>query len=76
MTELLNKAFQRVSALSPEQQDEIARALLAQIDDDAKWDASLSSPKGKSVLKRLADEAAADITAGRVINADPSTSAE
>ena len=34
-------------------------------DGDAKWDALLASPKGKAILYQLADQAEAEIDAGR-----------
>ncbi len=76
MTDLLEQAFKKASALPADAQDAIARALIEQIEADARWDAVLASPKGKATLSRLAAEARADVAAGRAINADPATFTE
>lgn len=73
MTDLLEQAFKKASALPPDAQDEIARAWLEQLAADERWEAVLASPKGKATLSRLAVEARADVAAGRAIDADPST---
>ena len=43
MTLLLEKAFDRVSALPAKRQNALAHLLLAEIDVDAQWDASFKS---------------------------------
>ncbi len=71
MTELLNKAFEAVSKLSREEQDAIARELIARIEADARWDELFPDPRSETLLKRLADEAEADEASGGVLDHDP-----
>ena len=73
MTELLNKAFEAASKLSPSEQDALARELLARIEADARWDAAFADPRSEDLLQRLADEAAQDIARGDVLDYDPAT---
>jgi len=63
MTDLLDRAFQHASALPPQQQDAIAAWILAEMEDDARWDESFA--KKPSVLAMLADEARAEPAAGQ-----------
>jgi hypothetical protein len=71
MTELLKKAFERVSAELPDyEQDEVARCLIAAIDDDERrWDAVFALFPDRA--RRLADEALDDYRAGRTKPLDP-----
>jgi hypothetical protein len=63
MTKALKKAFEAASRLSEPAQDELATAILAEIEAEARFDATLvgSGP----VLERLADEALAEHQAGK-----------
>jgi hypothetical protein len=72
MTELLKKAFQKVSSeFSDGEQDEFAQWLLKAIEaDEQRWDASLSDPND-SRMKKLVDQALADIREGRTEPLDP-----
>jgi len=63
MTELLNKAFNEASKLSPEVQDEVAARILADLAGELKWDETLA--QSQDLLERLADEALEDFRAGR-----------
>ncbi len=65
MTELLKKAFDKVSEALPEhQQDRIAQYLIDLIErDDAEWDALLAKAPDK--IRKMADEALAEYRAGR-----------
>jgi len=71
MTELLRKAFERVSAELPDdEQDEIARRLIAAIEDDERrWDAVFALLPDQA--RRLADQALDDFRAGRTEPLDP-----
>lgn len=55
MTKLLQKAFKRASALPEEEQDQFARFLMAQIEDETEWDTSFASSQDE--LAKMADEA-------------------
>ena len=65
MTQLLKKAFDKISDELPEhEQDRIGQALLDLIErDDAEWDALLA--KNPEKLKEMADRALEDYLAGR-----------
>jgi hypothetical protein len=71
MTVLLEKAMQAVSRLSAEQQDAIAREILDRLQADARWNDLLTDPRSPALLKRLADEARADIAKGEALDTDP-----
>jgi hypothetical protein len=72
MSVLLDKAIKAVSLLPREEQDAIAREILDRIEADARWDALLADPRSEDTLKRLSDEAHADIERGDVLDIDPS----
>ncbi len=65
MTELLKKAFDKISEELPEhQQDRIGQYLIDLIEhDDAEWDALLAKAPDK--LRKMADEALDEYRAGR-----------
>ena len=56
MTTLLKEAFDAASALPPERQDVIARLVLAEIEDEKRWDEAFATSQDK-----LADMAAVAI---------------
>ena len=58
MTKLLERAVEKVSSLSQDEQDAIASQILAELEDEAAWGARLVRQGGK--LRRLADEALAE----------------
>ncbi len=55
MTQLLEKALQKVGALSEEEQNAIASQILETLEDEEVWQQKLSSHSEK--LRRLASEA-------------------
>jgi hypothetical protein len=55
MTKLLKEVLAKLSKLSPERQDELAAWLLAEMEDEARWDKSFA--ESRDSLKKLADEA-------------------
>ncbi len=65
MTELLKKAFDKISQELPDyEQDEIGRYLIGLIEnDDAEWRAAFAKPSDK--LRKLADQALEEHLAGR-----------
>lgn len=65
MTELLKKAFDKISQELPDyEQDEIGRYLIGLIEnDDAEWRAAFAKSSDK--LRKLADQALEEHLAGR-----------
>jgi hypothetical protein len=57
MSILLTKAIQEAEKLSPEIQDELALQLLADIENEIRWQATLSKPQEHLALEKLANEA-------------------
>ncbi len=55
MTKLLKELIDKLSKLSPERQDELAAWLLAEMEDEARWDTSFV--ESQDALEKLADEA-------------------
>ncbi len=58
MTKLLEKAFEKISSLSQEEQDAIASQILAELHDEAAWAKQFATRRKK--LRRLAENALAD----------------
>jgi replicative DNA helicase len=63
MTALLEKAMDRVSALSPKKQNALAHLLLDEIDADARWDKAFESSQDE--LSELAEKAIAKHRQGK-----------
>ncbi len=55
MTKLMKEVLAKLSKLSPERQDELAAWLLAEIEDEARWDKSFA--ESQNALEKLANEA-------------------
>lgn len=55
MTALLQKAISQITALDEAEQDQYARWLLAELEDERRWDEQFSS--SLDVLEQLAKEA-------------------
>jgi len=62
MRELLEKAFAAAANLPEEEQDELAKALLADLSAEEKWDQAFANSPDK--LAALADEAIAEFEQG------------
>jgi DNA-binding protein H-NS len=58
MTELLQKALQKVATLPQEEQDAIASQIIETLQDEAAWKQTLAKDPEK--LRRLAEEARRD----------------
>ena len=63
MTDLLEKAFQRAAELSPEEQDRLASAILADLESERRWNQAFTD--SQDVLGRLAGAALAEAEEGR-----------
>ena len=57
MTQILQQAFERAAALPQEEQDRIARILLAEMDSEERWPELFSRPESEELLEKMADEA-------------------
>ena len=69
MTSLLEQAIRAAQALPETEQDAIAAAILAEIEDEQRWAAAFE--RSADVLEALADEALAEHRAGRTLPLDP-----
>jgi hypothetical protein len=69
MARILDDVLAKLSALPAEEQERIARWLLDELEDEERWDKQFS--KSQDALKKLADEARAERTAGRTTDLDP-----
>lgn len=62
MTQLLEKAFNKLSSLPDEEQDSFASFIMSQLESEAKWDGLFSN--SQDILAHLASEAIAEDDAG------------
>ncbi|HEX2204692.1 MAG TPA: hypothetical protein VHG91_15390 [Longimicrobium sp.] len=69
MTSLLEQAIRAAQALPETEQDAIAAAILAEIEDEQRWTAAFE--RSADALEALADEALAEHRAGRTLPLDP-----
>ncbi len=69
MTKLLEKAFSEASRLSVEEQDELARWLLAELASENRWEHAYS--RGRRRLAELAREAVSEQEAGETEELNP-----
>lgn len=69
MTRLMEKALQALRSLPEEQQDAVAGFVLSEIEADRQW--AQTSLQHADNLRKLADEAAGDLRAGRTSELDP-----
>jgi len=69
MTQLLKKAFDRISELPSEEQERFAAWMLEELDSEARWDELFS--RSPALLEKLADEAISEDDAGLTEPLDP-----
>jgi hypothetical protein len=69
MTKALKKAFETASRLPDREQDELAAAILEELDADERWAAAFT--RSQDSLERLGDEALEEHRAGRTQPLDP-----
>jgi hypothetical protein len=69
MTKVLKKAFEVASRLPDPAQDELAAAILEEVDADERWEAAFAH--SQEALERLANEALEEHRAGRTEPLDP-----
>ena len=68
MTELLKKALARLSAMSAPEQDAVAARILAELDDEDRWQKSFA--KSQDLLEALAKEALEEDRRGKTLSGD------
>lgn len=69
MTELLEQAITRLKTLSASEQDAIAALILAELEDEIRWDEAFA--QSKDALAKLATEAMVEYRAGKTQELDP-----
>jgi hypothetical protein len=69
MTELLEEAFRKARDLPDAEQDVLAAAILADLEDERKWSEAFAN--SQDLLAGLAEEARVDHLAGRTLPLDP-----
>ena len=69
MTEMLDAAVAKLSALPPEEQDRIAQWLLQELPDEELWDKRFS--ESQDALRKLAAETRQVRAAGQATELDP-----
>jgi hypothetical protein len=69
MTKALKKAFEAASRLPDADQDELAAAILEELEADERWEAAFA--RSQDALERLANEALEEYRAGRTEPLDP-----
>lgn len=65
MTQLLQKAFEKATQLPQDEQDRLARFLLAELESEQRWAQLFNRPESEDLLERMADEALAAHKAGQ-----------
>ena len=63
MTELLNKAFKKAEKLPEELQDEIAKTLISDLEEESKWQNAFEVSEAK--LIKIADKAIKESNNGK-----------
>lgn len=69
MTELLEKAIERMKKLEASEQDAIAAQILEELEDEEKWDTTFA--QSQDILAKLAIEAMEEDQAGNTEALDP-----
>ena len=71
MTERLEQAIAQLKTLSTDQQDAIATLILAELEEEQRWDDSFA--RSPNLLAKLAAEAMAEHRSGKTQELDPET---
>ena len=71
MTKLYERALRKVEELPDPEKDVIATLILAELDDDARWEKAFAN--SQDALAKLAAEAVAEDRAGETEELDPDT---
>ena len=73
MTQMLDKAIEAMKRLPPEEQDAIAREMLARIEEETEWDTLVATPQSQGWLEQAAKRALAARDRGESEPFDPAT---
>lgn len=65
MTKLLEDAFSKARELPDDEQNTIGAIVLGEIASESRWNELFSHPKSANLLSKLADQAIAQVRAGR-----------
>ena len=71
MTQLLEKAYARITQLPDTDQDTIATLILEELDSEEQWNQQFSA--SADVLSRLAQKALSEHRVGKTLPLDPDT---
>jgi hypothetical protein len=71
MTERLEQAIAQLKTLSTDQQDAIAALIVAELEEEQRWDDSFA--RSPNLLAKLAAEAMAEHRSGKTQELDPET---
>ena len=71
MTERLEQVIAQLQTLSTDQQDAIAALILAELEEEQRWDDSFA--RSPNLLAKLAAEAMAEHRSGKTQELDPET---
>jgi hypothetical protein len=71
MTKLLQQAFETAAQLPPEEQDSFARWILHELESEQRWNDLFA--RSQDVLAKMADDALAELKAGKTLPLDPET---
>jgi aspartate/glutamate racemase len=71
MTERLEQAIAQLGTLSTDQQDAIANLILAELEEEQRWDDSFA--RSRNLLAKLAAEAMAEHRSGKTQELDQET---
>ena len=66
----MEHAFLKARQLSEQDQDALASIILQEIESEQRWDELFARPESVELLSRMADEAIAEIKAGRARKLD------
>lgn len=70
MSHLMEQAFLKAKQLPESDQEAIASLILQEIEAESRWDELFARPESADLLSRLADDALAEIRAGRARKLD------
>lgn len=71
MTDLLESVIAKLKTLPASEQDAIAATILAELEDEVRWDTAFA--KSQDMLAKLAGEAMAEYHAGKTQELNPET---
>jgi hypothetical protein len=70
MSQLMEQAIAKVRRLPEADQEAIAAIILQEIESEQRWDELFARPESADLLARMADEALAEVQAGRARKLD------